>query len=62
MNYLTTAEAAEKWNISRRRVNVLCDQGRIEGAIQKGKIWLIPDSTEKPIDGRKVRYWGQIKQ
>ncbi len=31
MNYLTTAEAAEKWGISRRRVNVLCNEGRIIG-------------------------------
>lgn len=61
MDYLTTSEAAEKWNISRRRVNVLCDKGRIEGAIQKGKIWLIPSETKKPVDGRTVRYLGQAK-
>ena len=52
MEYLTTSETAEKWNITRRRVNVLCDEGRIEGAIQKGKIWLIPDDAEKPADCR----------
>lgn len=56
MEYITTVEAAEKWHISRRRVNVLCDQGRIEGAVLKGKLWLIPDSTEKPADGRSTRY------
>lgn len=56
MEYLTTSEAAKKWNITRRRVNVLCDEGRIEGAIQKGRIWLIPDSSPKPEDGRAVRY------
>ena len=39
MDFLTTAEAAEKWGISRRRVVVLCSEGRVEGAIQKGKIW-----------------------
>ncbi len=52
MEYLTTIEVAEKWNITRRRVNVLCKEGRIIGAIQKGKIWLIPKNASKPKDGR----------
>lgn len=55
MEYLTTSEAAEKWSITRRRVNVLCDEGRIKGAIQKGKIWLIPSTAKKPEDGRHLR-------
>ncbi len=54
MNYLTTAEAAEKWGISRRRVNVLCNEGRIKGVIQKGKIWLIPGNAQKPDDARRI--------
>ena len=52
MEYLTTSEAAEKWNLSRRRVTVLCSEGRIEGAIQKGRMWLIPETAEKPKDDR----------
>ena len=56
MEYLTTSEVARKWGITRRRVNVLCDEGRIEGAIQKGKMWLIPDFAVKPVDGRTTRY------
>ena len=56
MEYLTTSEAARKWDITRRRVNVLCNEGRIQGAIQKGKIWLIPESAVKPMDGRTTRY------
>lgn len=53
MNYLTTIEIAEKWNISRRRVTVLCSAGRIPGVIQKGPMWLIPENAKKPVDGRK---------
>lgn len=56
MEYLTTAEVAEKWNISRRRVTVYCDEGRITGAIRKGAIWLIPADAEKLQDGRRVHY------
>lgn len=59
MEYFTTAEIAEKWGISRRRVTVLCDTGRVDGAIQKGKIWLIPENVQKPTDKRSVRYSGQ---
>lgn len=35
MEYLTSNEIAEKWNISSRRVRILCGEGRVEGAIQK---------------------------
>lgn len=59
MDYLTTSEMAEKWDISRRRVTLLCSQGRIEGAILKGNTWLIPENAEKPDDPRRVRKNGQ---
>lgn len=55
MNFLTTAEVAEKWNISRRRVTVLCEEGRIDGVLRKSNIWLIPDNAKKPLDGRITR-------
>ena len=42
MEYLTTIELAQAWDISSRRIAVLCEQGRIEGVIKKGKTWLIP--------------------
>jgi len=29
MDYLTAKQAAEKWNISPRRVQVLCEQGAL---------------------------------
>lgn len=56
MEYLTTNEVAELWNISRRRVNVLCESGRIQGVVRKGKIWLIPKDSQKPCDARSTRY------
>lgn len=52
MGYLTTSEIAEKWNISRRRVSELCAEGRIEGAIHKGNLWLVPEDAVKPLDPR----------
>lgn len=52
MEYLTTVEMSERWNITSRRIGVLCSEGRIEGAIKKGKTWLIPSDTQKPADAR----------
>jgi hypothetical protein len=52
MEYLSTAEVAKKWGITARRVQILCKEGRVEGAMYKG-IWLIPDDAKKPEDPRK---------
>lgn len=55
MEYLTTAELAEKWKISQRRVAIYCKEGRFEGAVIKGKTWLIPADVEKPKDPRRIK-------
>ena len=54
MEYLTTSETAERWGITARRVQVLCKEGRVDGAVYKG-VWLIPADAEKPEDPRRVR-------
>ena len=51
--YISTREAAEKWGVSRRRVSLLCSQGRVNNAIMAGKAWLIPGGAEKPEDMRR---------
>ena len=45
-------QASEKWHISDRRVRTLCINGQIDGAYRIGKLWYIPESAEKPKDGR----------
>lgn len=55
MEYLTSEEIAKKWDISSRRVTTLCKAGRIDGAIQKGGIWLIPDDAKKPESMKRGR-------
>ncbi len=52
MNYLSIKQTAERWGITPRRIQVLCAQGRIKGAMRIGKIWAIPDTVEKPKDER----------
>lgn len=61
MNYISTNEASEKWGISDRRIRVLCNEGRIEGAIKIGRNWSIPMDAQKPVDareGNKKKYLG----
>lgn len=53
LDYISIAEAAKKWGITRRRVQVLCAQGRIPGLTKFGKAWAIPKNAEKPVDRRK---------
>ena len=55
MEFLTTKEISQRWNISARRVAILCEDGRLTGAIKKGKTWLIPSNKRKPNDGRYKR-------
>ncbi len=54
--YMTAGEAAEKWNISHRRVITLCQENRVPDAAMLGKMWLIPKNATKPVDGRTIRY------
>ena len=55
MEYLTSAECAEKWSVSQRWVAIYCKEGRIEGAVLRGRMWLIPADAEKPDDPRRAR-------
>lgn len=52
MEYMSISEAAGKWNISNRRIQVLCAQERIPGACRIGNMWAIPKDAEKPGDAR----------
>ena len=52
MEYIKLAKAAEKWGISARRARILCAEGKIPGAIKKGKLYMVPENAQKPRDGR----------
>lgn len=52
MEYMSAPQAAEKWGISERRVQILCNQNRIPGVSKLGYMWLILKDAEKPTDAR----------
>ena len=52
MEYLSISQTAEKWNLSVRRTQTLCVNGRFRGATKIGSYWAIPADAEKPKDER----------
>lgn len=61
MEYISAPEAAQKWGISERRVQKLCEENRIPGVVRFSRMWLIPKDAEKPIDGRRLRQKGESR-
>ena len=53
MQYMTANQASKQWNISQRRVQILCAEGRIPGVFKLGETWAIPIDTKKPEDKRR---------
>ena len=53
MDYITTKEAAAKWEITDRMALYHCTSGRIDGAVKTGNTWLIPKDAVKPEDKRR---------
>lgn len=49
---ISVKAAAERWNITERRVSMLCKDGKITGAMKHGNRWMIPADTQKPADQR----------
>ena len=46
--YISVLETAERWNVSQRRIQILCNENRIKGAIKQSGVWLIPYGAKKP--------------
>ena len=63
--YMTAQEAAVKWGVSRRQVQVLCKSNRVPGVTRVGRNWLIPEGAGKPTgisqSGKPVNVAGSGK-
>jgi excisionase family DNA binding protein len=48
---ISTGEAAIKLGVSKRRIQILCEQGRIKGARRIGRAWVVPATIRiEPAD------------
>lgn len=52
MEYLSISQTSKLWGISVRRIQVLCAEDRIPGAVRIGYSWAIPKEARKPTDAR----------
>ncbi|EOS34253.1 hypothetical protein C808_05314 [Lachnospiraceae bacterium M18-1] len=52
MEYFSIQDFSEKWNVSKRRIQILCKEGRINGAKMIGNMWVIPKDASRPADAR----------
>jgi len=46
--YVTAEAMAERWNVSVRQVQLLCQIGKIKNVSRFGNAWAIPEDTPKP--------------
>lgn len=52
MDAISVKEASKRWDISERRIQKLCEEGRIPGVVRFGRSWAIPKDAKKPADAR----------
>lgn len=50
--YISVQQASDKWEISKRRIQKLCEENRINGAVRFGRAWAISKDADKPLDAR----------
>ena len=48
VGYIQAEEAAKRWNVSIRQIQMLCKEGRIDGAEKFGNTWAVPADAPKP--------------
>ncbi len=58
--YMTIKEASQKWNISIRRINTLCNEERIPDCVKFGMAWEILVDAENPSD-MKIKSGKHVK-
>ena len=61
-NYMTTKEAAEKWGITQRQVQIHCQRNHLIGVIKVGTNYLIPKENQRPIYGYHIGFSSKEQQ
>jgi len=53
--YVTAKEMAERWDVSVRQVQFWCSDEKIEGVVQFGRSWAIPENAHKPTRSVNIK-------
>ena len=56
MKFLTCTDAAALMGITVRRIQQMCKNGEIPGAMKQGRAWLVPDSAIKNVANKGTDY------
>lgn len=62
MQYISAKDAAAKWGLTLRRVQDLCKNHAIDGAVRWGRDWMIPADANRPADRRRKQENKQISK
>ena len=65
MRYLTCLEASKYMDITSRRIQQMCKNGEIPGAIKKGRLWMIPSDVVPNADAHifsQCGHWSQVEK
>jgi len=54
-DYASADEISKRWDVSKRQIQRLCKEGRIDGAVRFGDIWAIPKDAQKPTRTGKLK-------
>ena len=57
--FITAQEAAEKWGVTPRQVQILCKEGRIAEVVRMSRIWIIPKDAKKPTGDKRRNMGGK---
>ena len=53
--YMTVQEAAEKWGVTPRQVQILCKESRIAAAARMSQGWIVPGYADEPAQESTTR-------
>lgn len=53
--YMTVQQAANKWGVTPRQIQLWCKTGKLLGAQKWNRDWVIPKNAERPPTKHKKR-------
>lgn len=64
MEYISVKAASEKYGVTPRWIQKLCETGKIEGAtkLEGSGVWLIPKETDIVLERKQVNTNSVIKE
>lgn len=62
VKYMDVRTAASQWELTERRITMLCREGRIAGARKENGLWMIPENTARPMDRRRTKRIRTVKK